>query len=111
MLYRRSREIEQRLEAVLCLIGTGRYSTPALAEEVGVSVPTISRIVAALRDRGHEIRAERHDGGWAYHLHAEPVTFSNRKGSSDKTRPQSKRSGRGIHQRIKGAGSAAHHGR
>jgi len=68
MLYRRSREIEQRLDAVLRLIRTGKYSTPALAEEVRVSIPTISRIVAALRERGHDIRAERHDGSWRYVL-------------------------------------------
>ena len=64
MRYQQTLEIHQRLETVLRLIRTGKYSTPALAETVGVSIPTISRIVAALRVQGHEIRAERHDGGW-----------------------------------------------
>lgn len=68
MLYQRSLEIETRLDQVLRLIRTGRYSTPKLAEEVGVSIPTISRIVAALRDRGHGIRAEKHGNGWRYVL-------------------------------------------
>ncbi|HVX10271.1 MAG TPA: HTH domain-containing protein [Pirellulales bacterium] len=68
MPFERSLEIEQRLDNVLHLIRTGRYSTPALAEEVGVSVPTISRIVAALRGRGHEIQAERTEKGWRYFL-------------------------------------------
>lgn len=68
MLYRRSLEIEQRLDAVLCLIRTGNYSTPAIAEEVGVSIPTVSRIVAALRERGHGIQAERKARGWRYVL-------------------------------------------
>ena len=68
MPFERSLEIERRLDDVLRLIRTGRYSTPMLAEEVGVSIPTISRIVAALREQGHDIRAERHDGGWRYVL-------------------------------------------
>jgi predicted DNA-binding transcriptional regulator YafY len=68
MPFERSLEIERRLDEVLRLIRTGRFSTPMLAEEVGVSIPTISRIVAALRDRGHEIRAERQEGAWRYVL-------------------------------------------
>lgn len=68
MPFERSLEIERRLDDVLRLIRSGRFSTRMLAEEVGVSIPTISRIVAALRDRGHDIRARRHDGGWRYIL-------------------------------------------
>ncbi|MGC1723623.1 MAG: hypothetical protein WA746_31970 [Isosphaeraceae bacterium] len=68
MLYARSLEIEQRLDHVLRLIRTGRYSTPKLAGEVGVSIPTISRCVTALRDRGHDIRAEKQGNGWRYLL-------------------------------------------
>jgi biotin operon repressor len=66
MLYARSLEIEQRLDHVLRLIKAGRYSTPMLAEEVGVSIPTISRCVCALRERGHDIRSEKHGSGWRY---------------------------------------------
>jgi predicted DNA-binding transcriptional regulator YafY len=68
MPFERSLEIARRLNDVLGLIRTGRYSTPMLAEEVGVSIPTISRIVAALRDRGYDIRAEKHGGAWRYVL-------------------------------------------
>ena len=68
MPFERSLEIARRLDDVLHLIRTGSYSTPMLAEEVGVSIPTISRIVAALREKGHEIQAKRHDGGWRYVL-------------------------------------------
>ena len=68
MPFERSLEIERRLDDVLRLIRTGRYSTPMVAEEVGVSIPTISRCVTALRVKGHDIRAERHDGGWRYVL-------------------------------------------
>ena len=57
MRYQRSMEIEQRLDAVLELIRSGSYSTPALAEKLGVSVPTISRSVEALRERGYNIQA------------------------------------------------------
>jgi len=66
MRYQRSLEIEQRLDAVLLLIRSGKYSTPALAEAVGVSIPTISRSVEALRERGHDIRSEKGPHGWRY---------------------------------------------
>lgn len=68
MLYRRSQEIEHRLEMVLSLIRGGGHSTPRIAEKLGVSVPTVSRAVCALRDRGHQIRAEKQPGGWCYVL-------------------------------------------
>lgn len=68
MLYQRSLEIEQRLAKVLRLIRAGRYSTPMLAEQLGVSIPTVSRHVTALRERGHDIRAEKHGNGWRYIL-------------------------------------------
>ncbi len=83
MLYQRSLEIENRLDQVLRLIRTGRYSTPKLAEEVGVSIPTISRCVLALRDRGHDIRAERHVSGWRYVLHR-PAKRANQPAEASK---------------------------
>ncbi len=70
MLYKRFLEIEQRLETVLRLIRGGRYSTPKLAERLGVFVPTISRYAAALRERGYDIKAERQSGAWRYVLRA-----------------------------------------
>jgi biotin operon repressor len=72
MLYARSLEIEQRLDRVLRLIRTGKYSTPLLAEDVGLSIPTISRCISALRERGHDIRAERNGNGWHYILVRQP---------------------------------------
>jgi predicted DNA-binding transcriptional regulator YafY len=68
MRYQQALEIHDRLDNVLSLIKTGKFSTPALAKEVGVSVPTISRIVATLRERGHPIKAERTSRGWRYVL-------------------------------------------
>lgn len=68
MHYRRSFEIEQRLDEVLRLIGTGLYSTPKLAETLKVSIPTVSRDVTALRERGHDIRAKKVSDCWRYVL-------------------------------------------
>ena len=66
MPFERSLEIEHRLDNVLRLIHTGRFSTPMLAKEAGVSIPTLSRCVTALRERGHDIQAERSSQGWRY---------------------------------------------
>jgi len=74
MLYQRSLEIERRLETVLSLIRMGGYSTPQIAEELGVSVPTVSRAVCALRERGHQIRAEKQADGWSYVLDGSPTS-------------------------------------
>lgn len=68
MLYERSKHIENRLSSVLELIRHGKYSTPALAAELGVSIPTVSRAVTALRQRGHEIRSLRTGTGWRFIL-------------------------------------------
>jgi len=81
MRYQHSLKIHERIEVVLQLIETGQYSTPALAEKIGVSIPTISRIVAALREQGHDIRAEKQADGWAYRLLAKQAKASSRKGS------------------------------
>jgi biotin operon repressor len=68
MLYERSRHIENRLCSVLELIRHGDYSTAALAAELGVSIPTVSRAVTALRQRGHDIRSLRTRNGWCFVL-------------------------------------------
>lgn len=68
MFYRRSLEIERRLEAVLGMIRRGAYSTPQIAKKLGVSIPTVSRDVTALRQRGYDIKAERGENGWRYRL-------------------------------------------
>ena len=68
MLYERSLGIEQRLQSVLGLVRSGHYSTPVIAKKLGVSVPTVSRDVMALRERGHDIRAERRGEGWRFVL-------------------------------------------
>jgi biotin operon repressor len=70
MLYQRSMQIENRLDSVLALICHGDYSTPRLAAELGVSIPTVSRDVTALRQRGHHIRSLRIRNGWRFVLDA-----------------------------------------
>ena len=67
-MYTKSQEIELRLRYLVTLIRKGRYSTGQLAAKLGVSVPTVSRCVGALRERGYRIRAIRSAGGWAYTL-------------------------------------------
>jgi biotin operon repressor len=69
MLYQRSLNIENRLDLVLQLIRHGGYSTPKLAKTLGVSIPTVSRDVTALRQRGHDIRSKRTDDGWSFVLY------------------------------------------
>jgi DeoR/GlpR family transcriptional regulator of sugar metabolism len=78
MLYERSLTIGRRLNTLLSLIQTGRYSTPALAEELGVSVPTVSRDIAALRQRSYAIRSTRKSHGWSSELTVEPSSISTR---------------------------------
>jgi Mn-dependent DtxR family transcriptional regulator len=76
MLYQRLIDIEDRLRTVRRLIRSGRYSTPKLAERLGVSIPTISRYVTALRERGYVIRAEKQAKEWRYVLVRPPATSS-----------------------------------
>jgi biotin operon repressor len=83
MRYQLALEIHERIEEVLRLIKTGEYSTPALAEAVGVSIPTISRIVAALREHGHEIKAERNNTGWRYVLRPPLAHLANKGQASE----------------------------
>jgi biotin operon repressor len=68
MLYQRSLDIERRLQDVLARIETSNYSTRDLADELGVSIPTISRDISALRERGHDIRSGRQGGSWRFVL-------------------------------------------
>jgi biotin operon repressor len=93
MLYQRSKEIEDRLRTVLRLIESGKYSTPMLARELGVSIPTISRDVTALRERGHAISALRQsDGTWRYF--AGPTLAVERVGGKQSTGNGQKRNQR-----------------
>jgi biotin operon repressor len=79
MLYNRSLEIEQRLEDVLRLVRDGQQSTPSLAKTLGVSEPTISRCLSALRHRGYGIRAVKRGGSWSYELEAKSAQLEEQR--------------------------------
>jgi transposase len=66
VIYERSLEIERRLAQVIDLIQHGRHSTRSLAETLRVSIPTVSRCLAAVRERGHRIEARKSGGEWHY---------------------------------------------
>jgi biotin operon repressor len=73
MVYGRSKMIENRLADMLTLIRSGGESTPSLAEKLGISQPTVSRCLTALRERGYTIRSVKEDTGWSYELVSEPA--------------------------------------
>ena len=76
MTYQRSLDIERRLATVLKLIRSGEYSTPTIDEFLRVSIPTVSRDVTALRERGYDIRSERKGESWRYVLARGSSKFS-----------------------------------
>ncbi len=81
-MYRRSEQIENRLQTLIRLIRQGKYSTPMLATALKVSQPTISRCLTALRERGYSIRAVNDGGSWAYELAGEPGKSNGKKGGA-----------------------------
>jgi biotin operon repressor len=68
MPYERNITIESRLQEVLRLVSEGHFSANEIARLLGVSVPTVSRDVSALRQRGYSLKAERHGMAWRYKL-------------------------------------------
>lgn len=68
MPYQRSLEIERRLKAVLLCVAEGDYSTSQIARKLGISIPTVSRNLSALRERGYAIHSERFGKRWRYVL-------------------------------------------
>ena len=78
MFYEHSQEIAERVENALRLIKTGNYSTQTLAVELGISVPTASRVICALRQRGYSIRSVKNGRGWAYRLECPPDRTSRK---------------------------------
>ena len=72
MRYEHTMAIAKRHEALLALIDRGCHSGPELAEELGVSSPTVSRDIVFLRCLGYRIGSARREGGWAYELTGTP---------------------------------------
>ena len=83
MRYERSFAIAGRRHGKLIeLIRTGEFSTPALAERLGVSEQNVYRDVLFLKQRGYVIRAVKHSAGWAYQLRDEPAAVTSETRSS-----------------------------
>jgi biotin operon repressor len=72
MPYERSREIEQRFDKAIDLLGRTQSNAGQLALGLGVSRPTAQRIITELRKRGYKIRSVRDESGWRYELAGKP---------------------------------------
>ena len=68
MRYERSLAVTKRLDNLLALIKRGAYSSPALAEKLGVSEQTVYRDILFLKRQGHQIRSVKRASNWAYQL-------------------------------------------
>lgn len=68
MRYERSLAIAKRLADLLALIQSGIYSSPALADKLGVSEQTVYRDILCLKQQGHPIRSVKHSSHWAYEI-------------------------------------------
>lgn len=80
MRYEKTLSIQGRHARLLKLVGKGKFSSPNLAQKLGVSEQTIYRDIDFLRTQGHRIRAEKHSDGWAYHLDSDTDASSSDKG-------------------------------
>jgi biotin operon repressor len=68
MPYERSQAHEERLSLLLQLLQNSAPSSKTLAHSLDVSLPTLSRCLKALRQRGYAIKAVKHESGWSYRL-------------------------------------------
>ena len=78
MRYDRSVAISKRPAALYVLIGAGSYSSPALANELDVSQPTMNRDMLFFKRQGFSIDAIKLADGWAYQLTHESDTILTR---------------------------------
>ena len=70
MRYERSLAVTKRLADLLSLIRSGKYSSRALAETLGVSEQTVYRDILCLKQQGNPIRSVRRGAQWAYEITA-----------------------------------------
>jgi len=77
MPYERARQIEQRFERAIYIIKQNSHNARELAVELDVSRPTVQRIVAELKRRGHVIRSVRDEHGWRYELVSSPPSANS----------------------------------
>lgn len=62
MPYQRPQVSERRLSDLIGLVQDGHHSPTDLAGLLKISVPTVSRAIRNLRDRGHPIEATLDEG-------------------------------------------------
>ena len=77
MPYERSLRIEQRFIRTVELIREGRGSAEDLSATLQVSRPTVHRIIAELKRRGHSVRSVREATGWHYEITHDPSAEEN----------------------------------
>ena len=77
MPYERARQIEQRFQQVIELIGQNSLNAKKLAASLSVSQVTVHRIITELRNRGYIIRSVRDTQGWRYELIGSPQSGDN----------------------------------
>jgi len=77
MPYERGHQIEQRFQRAIYIIMQNSHNARELAAALGVSQPTVQRIVAELRRRGHVIRSVRDEHGWRYELVSSPPSANS----------------------------------
>lgn len=68
MRYEQANAISERHRSLLRLIRGEDNSTRSLADQLGVSEPTINRDIEFLREQGYSIKAVRVNRRWAYRL-------------------------------------------
>jgi len=68
MHYERSRKIEERFQETIALIKKKHLNAEQLALELGVSRPTVQRIITGLRQRGYSVRSVHDEHGWRYEM-------------------------------------------
>ncbi|MCH8156725.1 MAG: helix-turn-helix domain-containing protein [Nitrospinae bacterium] len=78
--YDRAIAISKRHEALLALVRSGSYSSPALAKKLGVSEPTVYRDILFLKRQGHRIESVRLSSNWAYQLPPEKKSNNQHQG-------------------------------
>lgn len=72
MPYERAHQIEQRFQRAIYTIKQSSHNARELAAALGVSRPTVQRIVAELKRRGLVIRSVRDEHGWRCELVSSP---------------------------------------
>jgi len=80
MRYERSLAVTRRLDDLLTLINRGAYSSPILADKLGVSEQTVYRDIVCLKRQGHRIRSVKRSTNWAYQLLKDAADVHQRTG-------------------------------